>query len=102
MTGDSGSIPPGMRCGAYMLLGEDAGPARAANLDDTRMGKRGGPCRYRGFWKIQGHPVSLEGVIRSFVYMEGAACGGGPPEEPKRWNPLCGGLGVGPHPPRQT
>ena len=29
-----------------MSSGDDAGPARAAILDDTRMGKRGGSCRY--------------------------------------------------------
>ena len=25
--GDSGSLPPGMGCGAYMSSGDDAGPA---------------------------------------------------------------------------
>ena len=53
------------------------------------MGKRGGQCRYRGIWKIRGHPASLEGgVVRPFVHMEGASCGGGSPEEPKGRNPF--------------
>ena len=37
-----------------------------------------------------------------FEHLEGTACGGGPFEEPKGRNPLCGGLGVRPHPPGQA